>query len=202
MATGNTGTPGGDRDAHSERAHQRPRGGQARFTRSPDTAQRDAEACDLRAKGWSYQRIADHLGLAKRTTYEAVQRALKEIVKEPAEAVLQFELDRLDAELERLEELETAARAVLERHHVTVANNGTIVHHAGEPLLDDGPVLQAIDRLLKIEEQRRRNGESRRKLLGLDAPSRVSVEAEQLGREIGRLLDATLGTDDGDDADA
>jgi len=203
MAAGNTGSNGGDRDAHSERAHARPRSGtSARFTRSPETARRDAEACELRAQGWTYRRIGEHFGISYKTAFDAVQRALHDIIKEPAEAARQFELDRLDGELERLATLETAAREVLERHHVTVANNGTIVHHDGEPLLDDAPVLAAIDRLLKIEEQRRKNGESRRKLLGLDAPSRVSVEAEQLGREISRLLDAALGPDDGDDADA
>lgn len=195
MPTGNT-EPGGDRDAHSERAHNRARGGQARFTRTTDTAHRDAEACDLRSKGWTYRQIGEHFGIPTRTAWDAVHAGLQAIVKEPAEAALQFELDRLDAELRRLNDLEDAARTVLDRNHVTVANNGQIVHHDGEPLLDDAPVLQAIDRLLKIEEQRRRNGESRRKLLGMDAPSRVSVEAEQLGREIGKLLDAALGPDE------
>jgi hypothetical protein len=200
MAAGNKG---GDRDAHAERAHNRPRGGQSRFQRHPDTARRDAEACELRAQGWTYRRIADHFDIDIHTAHRAVQNALTAIIKEPAEAVRQFELDRLDAELERLASIEASVREVLERHHVTVANNGTIVHHDGEPLLDDAPVLQAADRLLRIEEQRRKNGESRRKLLGLDAPSRVSVEAEQLGREISRLLDAALGPDDdGDDTDA
>jgi hypothetical protein len=198
MPTGNSG----DRDANSARAHARPRGDQARFIRSPETARRDAEACDLRAKGWPYRRIAAHFGIDVRTAHNAVQNALRDIIKEPAEAVRQMELDRLDAELDRLNGLEDAVREVLERHHVTVSN-GQIVRLDGEPLLDDAPVLQAADRLLRIEEQRRKNGESRRKLLGLDAPSRVSVEAETLGREIGKLLDAALGPDgDGDDADA
>jgi hypothetical protein len=194
---------GGDPDKQSARAKNHPRGDKARFIRSPDTARRDAEACELRAQGWTYQRIADHFDITRRVAYDAVHNALKDIIREPAEAARQFELDRLDAELERLERLEAATREVLDRHHVTVANNGTIVHHDGEPLLDDAPVLQAVDRLLKIEESRRKNGESRRKLLGLDAPSRMSIEAEQLGRDIIKLLDATLGPeDDGDDADA
>lgn len=176
-----------------------------RYVRSPATVARDAQAADLRTKGHTYQQIADQLDYAdKKSAYDAVQRAMHDVIREPAEAALNFELARLDAELGRLTGLEEAAREVLERNHVTIANNGQVVHHDGEPLIDDAPVLQAIDRLLKIEEQRRRNGESRRKLLGMDAPSRVSVEAEQLGREIGRLLDATLGPDEdnGDDPDA
>ncbi|MFD5814404.1 hypothetical protein [Streptomyces sp. NPDC127038] len=188
--------------ANPEPAHDR----QGRFARTPDHARRDAAAADLRAKGRTYQQIADELGYSDRgEAHHAVRRAINDIAREPAEAAIHFELERLDAELGRLEQLETAAREVLERHHVTVSAGGQIVHHQGEPLLDDAPVLQAIDRLLKIEDSRRRNGESRRKLLGLDAPSRVSIEAEQLGREIGRLLDAALddpGEAAGDDTDA
>lgn len=189
MPTGNTG---GDPDAHSERAKHRPRGGGARFTRSPDTARRDAEACELRAKGWNYRRIAAHFNIDVHTAHDAVQNGLRDIVQEPAAEVRRLELERLD-------ELYTRALDILDTHHVTVSN-GQIVRLDGKPLPDDGPALQAIDRLLKIQERRAR-------LLGLDAPSRVSVEAEQLGREITRLLDAALGPDDndgndGDDTDA
>lgn len=190
--------PGGDPHKHPPRA----RTTQGQFIRTPETAQRDADAADLRAKGWTYRRIAEHFSVDVHSAYDMVQRALLAIVKEPAENLRRLSLERLDAELARLEDLEAAARKVLERSHVTIANNGTIVHHEGEPLLDDGPVLQAIDRLLKIDEQRRKNDESRRKLLGLDEPSRMSVEAEQLGREIGRLLDAAFASDgNSDDAD-
>lgn len=43
--------------------------------------------------------------------------------------------------------------------------------------------------------------ERKARLLGLDVPTRVSVDAENLGREIGELLDALDGRpgDDGDD---
>ncbi len=194
--------PGGDPEGHRQRALQRAQT-TIGFVRDPKTAHRNAEACELRAQGWTYRRIAAHFGIDVHTAHDAVQNGLRDIIKEPAEAVRQFELDRLDAELVRLTDLEDAAREVLQRHHVTVSN-GQVVRLDGDPIIDDAPVLQAIDRLLKIEEQRRKNGESRRKLLGLDAPSRVSVEAEQLGREIGRLLDTALGPDegDGDDTDA
>lgn len=176
---------------------------QGTYARTRKTAERDAEAADLRAKGWTYRRIATHLGVDVHSAFDMVDRALKAIVKEPAENLRKLSLERLDAELARLEPLEDAARAVLERAHVTISANGTIVHHQGEPVIDDGPTLQAIDRLLKIDEQRRKNDESRRKLLGLDEPSRVSIEAEQLGRDINRLLDEVFGPDgDRDDADA
>lgn len=87
-------------------------------------------------------------------------------------------LERLEAELLRLDELEVRARQVLDRHHITV-NNGRVITINDEPLLDDGPVLQAIDRLVKIEDARRRNNESQRKLLGLDAPTKVDAQVTE-----------------------
>jgi len=62
---------------------------------------------------------------------------------------------------------------VLERNHFTVTQGGQVVYHGGEALVDDAPVLAAIDRLLKIDEQRRRVDERRSKLLGLDMPTKV-----------------------------
>lgn len=83
-------------------------------------------------------------------------------------------LERLEAELLRLDELEVRAKQVLDRHHITV-NNGRVITIDDEPLLDDGPVLQAIDRLVKIEDARRKNNAEQRRLLGLDAPTKSEV---------------------------
>jgi hypothetical protein len=83
-------------------------------------------------------------------------------------------LERLEGELVRLNELEERARLVLGRHHITV-NNGRVIAVDGEPLQDDGPVLAAIDRLIKIEDARRKNNAEQRKLLGLDAPTKVEA---------------------------
>jgi hypothetical protein len=90
-----------------------------------------------------------------------VERVLAETVQEPADDLRQMELDRLDALAQRV-------WAVLETQHVTVSN-GRIVYLGNEPLADDAPVLNAVDRLVKISE-------SRRKLLGLDAPAKVQSE--------------------------
>lgn len=49
--------------------------------------------------------------------------------------------------------------------------------------------LGAIDRVLRIQERRAR-------LLGLDSPARLSVEAENLGEEIAALLQTLTGDDD------
>ncbi|MGX1483423.1 hypothetical protein RKD45_002499 [Streptomyces griseus] len=137
------------------------RGGNGAYIRTIDDAERDAAAARLRARGHTYQQIADELGWTSRgDAHHAVQRALEATVKEAAAEVRAIELDRLDT-------LYRAALAVLERQHVTVSN-GRVVSLNEEPILDDGPVLAAIDRLLKIQERRAR-------LLGLDAPTKAAI---------------------------
>jgi hypothetical protein len=158
---------------------RRARTGKGRFSRTVDSAERDARACELRAQGLTYQRIADELGYGNRElARRGVERALLAIVAEPAGHLRTLELARLDEAWQR-------AWAVMEREHVVVSNGRLIMDPAtGKPLRDDGPVLAAIDRLLRIQERRAR-------LLGLDAPIKhipldaVEAEIERLSRELG-----------------
>jgi hypothetical protein len=155
------------------------------YVRTPATAERDAAAAHLRGRGYTYAKIAQELGLSGRqVAYEAVQRALKAIVKEAASEALAIELDRLDAELVRLEELERAARAVMTARHIVVSNGRVIIHpETGEPMEDDGPVLNAIDRLVRIEAARDRAGERRAKLLGLNAPTQADITVHEVTQQ-------------------
>ena len=156
-----------------------------RFARRPETAARDAEAAILRGQGFTYPAIAQRLGFADRgNAYHAVQRAIADVIPEPAESVLFFELERLDAELERLNDLEEEVRTVLNRRHVTVSNGRVILHpDTEEPMEDDGFVLQAVDRLLKIEEARRRNGERRAKYTGIEASIKVDATVREVTQQ-------------------
>lgn len=140
----------------------RPHDGKGRFARTLSTAEREAEAARLRSRGWTYQRIADELGWAnKGDAHHAVSKVLRDTVQEAGDDLRALELTRLDA-------LYVAATEVLEREHITVSNGRIVSGTDGEPILDDAPVLQAIDRLLKIQERRSR-------LLGLDAPIKKDV---------------------------
>ncbi|MDV9194326.1 hypothetical protein [Streptomyces sp. Wh19] len=153
----------------------RPHDGKGRFVRTLSTAEREAEAARLRSLGWTYQRIADELGWAnKGDAHHAVQKVLRDTVQEAADDLRTLEVERLRGELERLAAVEAEVWTVLKREHVTVSN-GEIVRLDGAPLPDDGPVLQAVDRLIKIEDARRRNSERRAKLLGLDAPVKQTI---------------------------
>lgn len=165
-------------------SHDRPHDGKGRFVRSLDTAQRDAEACRLRSNGYTYQRIADALGYSdKGEAHHAVSRALKATAQEAADEVRTLELSRLDAELDRLAGLEAAARDVLTREHLTISHGHIVKDKDGKPIPDDAPVLQAIDRLVRIEDARRRNGERRSKLLGLDAPAKVNTTITEVTQQ-------------------
>lgn len=147
----------------------RPHGAGGRFVASPDTAERDAEACRLRSRGMSYPAIAKQLGYADPSgASKAVSRALRVTRQDAAEEVRTMELSRLDDLYERM-------LAIVERSHPTVSVGKVL------DVEDDGPRMAAVDRLLRIQERRAR-------LLGLDAPQRISVDAENLGREIAELL--------------
>jgi len=130
------------------------------FIRTVEQAQFDMEAARLRSRAMSYQAIADELGVAIGTAHAMVKRALASIPREAAETLVGVESAKLD-------NAERAVLAVLEARHFTVSN-GKLIYIGDEPLYDDGPVLNAVDRLVKISE-------SRRKLFGADAPARSEV---------------------------
>lgn len=156
---------------HTEKA----RDGNGKFIQTLEDVERDAEAARLRSRGYSYRRIASELGIDVKNAHNAVKRAIKAVVEEPAEEALAFELRRLDEELERLDDLYGKVVAVLEREHVTVSQGRVVTMEDGATVPDDDWILKAVDRLVKIDESRRRNGESRRRLLGLDQPAKTQV---------------------------
>lgn len=170
----------------------RMRDGRNRFARNPATAANDAIAADLRANGWTYQQIADHLGYkGKNSAIEAVRRAVRDACASAGRDLIDLEVARLEAMYDRVLD-------VLEKDQPLVSHGRIVYGEDGNALIDEELKLKAVDRALRARE-------SFRKLLGLDAPSRVSIEAEQLGREISRLLDTALGPDetgDGDNPDA
>ncbi|MDA8322213.1 MAG: hypothetical protein M0030_20715 [Actinomycetota bacterium] len=153
-------------------------------TRSIQTRERDLRALELRRLNMTYAQIAREMGWrSQAAAHQAVQRALADSVAEPAAEVRQMELDRLD-------EIARVYRRVLARDHLVVAD-GRVVKLDGQPLLDSGPLMQAAAGLLRVSE-------SRRKLLGLDAPakSRVQVITEDAIDEAIAQLTQELGGND------
>lgn len=163
--------------------NQDARDGNGRYARTLNTAQRDAQAARLAAQGLTYQQIADEIGISnKGDAWRAVQRARQAAIQPAGEELIATEAAELDT-------LYAEVMEILARDHVMVSHGRIVCGDDGEPILDDGPKLAAIDRAVKIRE-------SYRKLRGVDAPSRVSVDAERLGTEIAELLSSLGGSSD------
>lgn len=139
------------------------RGKNGQFIRTLDTAQKDGLAAELRARSLSYKDIAVKLGYANESgAHKAVQRAL---AAAPAEAVA--ELRAIEAQ--RLDMLARRLWAVIDTKYPLTAPDRVFVNKDGDSVADPRPIIAAVDRLLRISEQRRR-------LLGLDAPAPKSAE--------------------------
>lgn len=131
--------------------------------RLPETVLRDDEAAGLRAKGWTYPEIAQSFGVSDYGAFKMVQRALQGKPSGNVEAARKREEEKLDI-------LEERAYEILNKRHLQVAASGKIVTWEGEPVEDDTVALKAVETLLKVSQRRAR-------LLGLDAPTSVKVEA-------------------------
>jgi hypothetical protein len=117
------------------------------MTGSPDDVLR------LRAAGQTYAQIAAELGYASASAAAADgKRALK-----ASKALLGRQSGELTTlELERLDALEQAAWEVLRARHLTISEGRVVRDDDGQVVEDDAPVLQAIDRLVRISEVRSR----------------------------------------------
>lgn len=133
-------------------------------------AQRRDKVVALRRQRLSFGEIGQQLGVSESMARKIYDQVIKAI---PA---ANLEAHRVE-ELERLDELERKAINVLEGLHPLV-QQGRIINRGhkdesgtwvvDEELVDSGPVLAALDRVLKIQERRA-------KLLGLDAPAKTEV---------------------------
>lgn len=138
------------------------------FARDPKTAERHAQAAEMRSRGMTYQAIGDALGISKQSAHEAVQRVLAETLREPAEHLRTMELDKLDR-------AERVAHGVLEARHPVLYQGKDTGYE------DDAPKLAAIDRLLRVAERRAR-------LLGLDAPEKVESTVTTISPDLAEMI--------------
>jgi hypothetical protein len=117
-----------------------PRASNGKWRKGVESQERDAEACRMYVAGKTYLEISDELGYgSKSNAHRAVQRVLMETVKQPADEVRAL----LRA---RNEEIYALAREIALKQHYA-HGNGKLVYKDGEPLIDDGPKLNAMDRM-------------------------------------------------------
>lgn len=151
-----------------------PRDGKGRWRKGIESQERDAEACRMYVAGKTYPEIADELGYGdKSNARRAVQKILMETAKQPADEVRAL----LRA---RNEEIYAMAREIALKDHFA-HGNGKLVYKDGEPLIDDGPKLNAMDRMQRAIQELA-------KLAGAHAAMKfenLSLEAVQA--EIARL---------------
>lgn len=148
----------------------------------------DAKALELRRRGLSYAQVAEQMGWkSQAASYYAVQRGLADTAKEASEEVRAIELARLD-ELTRV-----GYRVMFSTHYVTTQSGRLAAHPVtGELLVDDGPVLAAMNSLIRVAERRA-------KLLGLDRPIKhevrtidaIDARLEELARQVEDMEPAT-----------
>ena len=135
-----------------------------------DVSARRAKLVEYRRQKRQYRDFYQELG------YSSVGDASKDfnrVLKENLTAVKTgVELYREIALLE-LEDLSAKALTVMHAEHYVVGSGGRVAIDpaTGSPVIDHGPNLAAIDRLLRIQDRQA-------KLLGLDAATKVDVTGE------------------------
>ncbi len=164
-----------------------------RSAKRAEVAQRRAEAVRLAADGMTYQEIADRLGYGSRQgAHQDVQRALAEYRAERDAAAEHL----IDISLVRIDEALRVASEVMRARHLAHSGGALVkyVDDAGEEhtLEDSGPRLAAASRFVAFDE-------SRRKLLGLDAPaaSKVDLSVDAAPAAVQRLGSALVALFDG-----
>lgn len=159
--------------------------------RSLDTMERDAQAADLFRRGLTYRQISAQMGWrSPNAAFLAVRRAARDAATDSLAATeaLQLMLSR-QQDYRRL-----VWRVAMAKHYVTTQTGAMALGPDGQPLLDDAPVLNAVDRLVKIDQEEAR-------LLGLYAPAKSRVEViteDAVDAEIAKLAEEIAQADHAD----
>lgn len=116
--------------------------------RSAETMERDQRAYDLFRRGLSYRQIGAELGVSHQSAFDAVRRAASDNAVDPFEAAAARQVF-----LDRFQDYRRSAQRVLAaKHYVTTQSGRLTLGPDGSPLVDDEPVLRALDRLVKIDD--------------------------------------------------
>jgi len=146
--------------------------------------ERDAKALSLRARGYTHRQISAQLGWkSPASAVGACTRAMQDMYREDIDKWRQIELDKLD-DLTR-----EAWDAMQEAHYLV--SQGKVVKD------DDGTMLvNAVDKVSQLGTLLLKISESRRKLLGIDAPPQKAPTPDNLDAEIETLVKQLSGLGD------
>lgn len=154
--------------------------------RSLATMEKDAQAADLFRRGLTYKQISQQMGWrSPNAAFEAVRRAARDAAQDPL-----AQAEALALILDRLQDYRRLMWRVATTKHYATTQAGIIVKGPdGQPLVDDGPVCHAVDRLLKCDQEEARlrdlypAAKSRVEVITEDA---VDAELARLAQEIGQ----------------
>lgn len=150
--------------------------------RAHETAELRRRIVELRDQGLSFRQICAQVERSLHVVWDHYQAAMREI---PAAAVEEHQKKitaRLDEQLRRIDMEREVVMEILAKRHLVISN-GHVVHEItgqdertgrpvyGEPYEDDAPLMAAIDRLGKLDDQEA-------KLLGLYPKQQVSISRE------------------------
>lgn len=130
-------------------------------------AELDARVIELKRTGLSFQQIGDQLGYSRSQMHRCFQRGLSRIVEPEVTAIRAEHRARLALAREAVLDVLAAHHVVVSNGHIVSAIVGTHPERTedgathpnagapiyGDPLIDSAPVLAAVDRLLKIDDQ-------------------------------------------------
>ena len=142
---------------------------------------RRVRVVELRDEGMGFREIAAELGVSVALVHRDYEAALAKV---PVKSVEQYREHQM-IELAKLREI---VQDVVDRRHQVVSDGRPVFDEDG-PMLDDAPLLAAVDRLMKINDREA-------KLLGLDARPEVQVTGDLTYRIVGLGLDDPSGKTD------
>lgn len=153
------------------------RDGKGRFTRTLASVRRDAACAEYLADHpkTTYNELAERFGYYHRSDARfAILRAKADVARPAVTKLIAAESEELDA-------LYAEAVAILQRHHVTVSHGKVITWRNPEtgdeePLVDDGPRLQAIRVALDVRK-------AYQDLHGLKQPAKVDATIHQVTQQ-------------------
>lgn len=154
-------------------------------TKRVTAAEKRASAVELRKAGATFEEIATAVGYSsKGTAYKAVEQALREAVREPAQQLIELEVQRLDLMLRalwpsvvrgQLGAVDRALRVAERRARLLGLDAAQAVHHSGP---DGGPIPVDVSGMTEEEKQARLAelvAEAQRRMA---KPDRASTEGD------------------------
>jgi hypothetical protein len=146
--------------------------------------ERQQKIVALKREGFSFQQVADQIGISKAAAIRGFQTVKKRVETATDADYAEYR----DEQLARVAMLREVVSDVVAARHVTISN-GHVIHEItgrddegkpeyGDPYEDHGPVLAAVDRMVKLDEHEA-------KLLNLFPKAEVNVSGDVTYRFIG-----------------